>query len=72
MTDFSFSVLFVILIFTVFILPILIVYGHIGSVFINSVFLFLFFTGIWSSKEPVIITLTAILFTAQLSLRLLR
>ncbi|WPR76948.1 potassium channel family protein [Algoriphagus sp. NG3] len=72
MTDSSFSVLFVILVFTVFVLPILIVYGHIGSVFISSVFLFLFFTGIFSSKEPVLIILTAILFTAQLSLRLVR
>ncbi|MDR7132792.1 hypothetical protein J2X69_005166 [Algoriphagus sp. 4150] len=72
MTDSSFSVLFVILVFTVFILPILIVYGHMGSIFINSVFLFLFFTGIWSSKKPSLIALTTILFIAQLSLRLLR
>lgn len=72
LTDASFSILFLILVFTVFILPILIVYGHIESVFINSVFLFLFFTGIFSSKKPVLITLTTILFIGQVSLRLLR
>lgn len=72
LTDASFSLLLVILIFTVFILPILIDYGKVEIIFVNTVFLFLFFTGIWSSREKGLIILTSLLFIAQLGLRMLR
>jgi hypothetical protein len=60
------------LIFTVFILPVLIEYGHMNMFFVNSVFLFLFFTGIWSSDNKFLIVLTLLLFLCQLTLRILR
>lgn len=72
LTDASFSLLLVILVFTVFILPILIDYGKVQPIFVNTVFLFLFFTGIWSSKDRRLIILTSSLFVAQLGLRILR
>lgn len=71
-SDASFSLLLVILIFTVFILPILIDYGKVETIFVNTVFLFLFFTGIWSSRHRGLILLTSLLFMTQLILRLLR
>ena len=72
LTDASFAVLLVILLFTVFVLPILIEYEHVHAFFVNSVFLFLFFTGIWSSRNKILVALTAILFMTQLGLRVLR
>jgi hypothetical protein len=62
----------VVLVFIVFILPILIDYGKVESIFVNSVFLFLFFTGIWSSQDKRLILLSSLLFFAQLGLRILR
>lgn len=72
LTDASFGFLLLILLFTVFVLPILIEYGHVNPIFVNSVFLFLFFTGIWSSRNRFIIFFTTSLFFLQLGLRLLR
>jgi hypothetical protein len=72
LSDASFSLLLVILIFTVFILPILISYQKVDAIFVNLVFLFMFFTGIWSSRQKSLIVITSILFTVQLGLRLLR
>ncbi len=72
LTDASFSLLLVILIFTVFILPILIDYGKVETIFVNTVFLFLFFTGIWSSRQKGLIILTTLLFFIQLGLRIIR
>ncbi len=72
LTDASFGLLLLILVFTVFILPILIEYERVHFIFVNTVFLFLFFTGIWSSKEKFLIFLTSGLFFTQLGLRLLR
>jgi hypothetical protein len=72
LADASFGLLLLILLFTVFVLPILIEYGHVNPIFVNSVFLFLFFTGIWSSRNRFIVFFTASLFFLQLVLRLLR
>lgn len=72
LTDASFAVLLIILLFTVFVLPILIEYGHVHAFFVNSVFLFLFFTGIWSSRNRLLVGLTSILFVTQLGLRIVR
>ncbi|MFL0683287.1 MAG: hypothetical protein ACJLTB_08665 [Algoriphagus aquaeductus] len=72
LTDASFVVLLVTLIFTVFFLPVLIEFGQMDVFFVNLVFLFLFFTGIWSSTNTFLMVLTSLLFVAQLVLRLLR
>ena len=72
LNDASFLALLLILIFTVFILPVLIEYGHVNMLFVNLVFIFLFFTGIWSSDNRFLIFLTTILFLCQLALRILR
>ena len=72
LNDASFLALLLILLFTVFILPVLIEYGHINMLFVNLVFIFLFFTGIWSSDNKFLIFLTTILFLCQLALRILR
>lgn len=72
LNDASFVVLMVTLLFTVFVLPILIDYGQVSMLFVNVVFMFLFFTGIWSSDSKLLIWLTSLLFFAQLVLRILR
>jgi hypothetical protein len=72
LNDASFVVLMVALLFTVFVLPILIDYGHVKVLFVNIVFMFLFFTGIWMSNNKLLIGLTTILFSSQLVLRILR
>lgn len=72
LNDISFVALLGILVFTVFLLPVLIEYGHFNLFFVNLVFLFLFFTGIWSSNNPYLIGITAFLFFCQLTLKLLR
>lgn len=72
LNDVSFVVLLVALVFTVFILPVMIEFGHINMFYVNSVFIFLFFTGIWSSDNKFIIILTLFLFLCQLALRILR
>ncbi|MDF2157839.1 potassium channel family protein [Algoriphagus sp. CAU 1675] len=72
LTDASFGLQLLILIFTAFALPILIEYGHVEMLFVNLVFLFLFFTGIFSARERFLIFLTSGLFFTQLGLRLLR
>ncbi|WP_339879688.1 potassium channel family protein [uncultured Algoriphagus sp.] len=72
LTDASFAILLLILLFTVFVLPILIEYGHVNAIFVNTVFLFLFFTGIWSSRYRILVVVTTVLFLAQLGLRILR
>lgn len=72
LNDASFVVLLVALVFTVFVLPILIDYGHVKMLFVNIVFIFLFFTGIWISDNKLLISLTTILFLCQLVLRIVR
>ncbi len=71
-SDVSFAVLLGLLIFTTFVLPVLIEYDLVHEVFVNGVFLFLFFTGIWSSRRRVLIIITATLFVFQLLLRIFR
>ena len=70
--DLSFVVLLLVLLFIVFILPVLIEYGHLDMFFVNLVFIFLFFTGIWSCNNRFLVLLTSSLFIAQVTLKLLR
>ena len=72
LNDFSFVTLLIALIFTVFVLPVLIEYGHVSLLFVNLVFLFLFFTGIFSSSNRFLVFLTTTLFVLQVGLRILR
>lgn len=72
LNDASFVILLIVLLFTVFVLPVLIEYGHIDMIYVNLVFLFLFFTGIWSSRNSSIILVTSLLFLTQVTLRILR
>ncbi|MDP4656017.1 MAG: potassium channel family protein [Algoriphagus sp.] len=70
--DLSFVVLLLVLLFIVFILPILIEYGHLDMFIVNLVFIFLFFTGIWSCNNRSLVVVTASLFLAQVTLKFLR
>ncbi|AMQ57174.1 potassium channel family protein [Algoriphagus sanaruensis] len=72
LNDISFLLLLVVLVFTAFVLPVLIEYGHIDMVYVNLVFIFLFFTGIWSSNNQGLILITSSLFLTQIVLRILR
>ena len=67
-----FVVLLLVLLFIVFILPILIEYGHLDMFIVNLVFIFLFFTGIWSCNNRSLVVVTASLFLAQVTLKFLR
>lgn len=70
--DISFLVLLVVLVFIVFVLPVLIEYGHVIMIFVNLVFILLFFTGIWSCNNRKLVILTTTLFLMQVTLKLLR
>lgn len=72
LTEVSIVILVIALLFTVFILPILIELDYVGILFVNTVFILLFFIGIWSSDTKVLVFLTSLLFFIQLSLRILR
>lgn len=72
LTEISIIALLISLIFTVFFLPILIELGHVNFFFVNAVFVFLFFVGIWSSDTRLLVFFTSFLFLVQLSLRILR
>lgn len=72
LNDASFVILLIVLLFTVFVLPVLIEYGQIDMILVNLVFLFLFFTGIWSSSNAFLIVFTSLLFLTQVTLRILR
>lgn len=72
LADTSFVLLFFILLFLVFVLPVLIEYDIVDNLFISTSFLFLFFTGIWSTRERVLVVLTSVLFVSQLVLRIVR
>jgi hypothetical protein len=72
LTDLSIKVLLGALLFTVFFLPILIETGGVSFIFVNTVFIFIFFIGIWSSDSKLMVLFTSLLFFTQLSLRILR
>ncbi|MHA7128564.1 potassium channel family protein [Algoriphagus namhaensis] len=72
LTDASFVLLFFILLFLVFVLPILIDYGVVDNLFVSTAFLFLFFTGIWSTREKGLVILTTTLFISHVVLRIIR
>lgn len=72
LTELSIVILLIALIFTVFFLPILIEFGHVNFIFVNTVFILLFFIGIWSSDTKILVFFTSLLFLVQLTLRIMR
>lgn len=72
LTEISIIALLISLLFTVFFLPILIELGYVNFIFVNTVFIFLFFVGIWSSSTKGLVYFTSLLFLIQLSLRIMR
>jgi hypothetical protein len=72
LSDASFLTLLIMLIFIVFVMPVLIDLGYDSILFLNIMFIALFFTGIFSAKENILIVLTTTLFFAHVILKLIR
>jgi len=71
-SDASFISLLVMLLFTVFILPILIDSERENALFLNFMFISLFFIAIFSSKDPTITIASTTMLAIHLFLRLIR
>lgn len=71
-SDTSFITLLVMLIFMVFIMPVLIEGGSVDILFLNVLFLALYFIGIFSSKDKWNIYLSSFLFFAHVILLMIR
>ncbi|ERM81459.1 hypothetical protein P872_09925 [Rhodonellum psychrophilum GCM71 = DSM 17998] len=71
-SDTSFVTLLIMLLFTVFVLPVMIDTESESTLFLNIMFVSLFFAGIFSSKEPAMIVITSTLFLAHVILKLIR
>lgn len=71
-SDTSFVTLLIMLLFTVFVLPVMIDTESDSTLFLNIMFMALFFIGIFSSKEPSLVILTSLLFLAHVILKLIR
>lgn len=71
-SDTSFITLLGMLIFMVFVLPVLIEYNVISIIFMNMLFLVLYFIGIFSSKDRWMVYLSSVLFVAHLVLQMIR
>jgi hypothetical protein len=68
--DASFMALLAVMIFTLFILPVLMEVGYADSFLMNTMLLIIFFVGIWSAYTRFTLVMSAILFSAHLLLRL--
>ncbi|MFD2035345.1 potassium channel family protein [Belliella marina] len=71
-SDVSFPALLIMLIFTVFILPVYIEYQKDATLFLNIMLILLFFVGIFSSHEKPYLILSSVLLLLHISLRLIR
>lgn len=72
LSDASFVTLLLMLVFIVFVMPVLIDLGYDSILFLNIMFIALFFTGIFSAKENILILITTILFFTHVVLKLIR
>ncbi len=72
LSDTSFITLLVMLIVMVFVMPVLIESGAVNVIILNSLFLGLYFIGIFSSREMWIVYLSSILFVSHVVLQLIR
>ncbi len=68
--DASFMALLAVMIFTLFILPVLMEVGYADSFLMNTMLLIIFFVGIWSAYTRFTLVMSAILFSVHLLLRL--
>lgn len=71
-SDVSFLALLAMLIFTVFIIPVIIEYQKDATLFLNFMLISLFFIGIFSAKERAYVILASSLFLLHILLRLIR
>lgn len=71
-SDTSFITLLGMLIFMVFVLPILLEYGAISIPIMNMLFLVLYFIGIFSSRDRWMVYLASVLFIVHLVLQMIR
>jgi uncharacterized membrane protein len=72
LADASFVTLLIMLVTAVFILPIIMELGGRGVLLFNILLLSVFFSGIFSTRNPGLIALSTILFGIHLALRLIR
>lgn len=72
MRDASFTALFFMLFFTLFILPAFIDMSVEGILLLDVMLLILFFTGIWSAQTPWLVILSATFFVIHLVLKMIR
>lgn len=72
LSDASFITLLIMLVFIVFVMPVIIDMGYNSIIFLNIMFIALFFTGIFSTKENSLIVITIILFFTHVVLKLIR
>jgi hypothetical protein len=72
LADASFVTLLVMLITAVFVLPVVMEFTRHGVLLFNALLLSVFFSGIFSTRNPWLIALSAVLFTIHLALRLIR
>jgi hypothetical protein len=72
LSDASFITLLIMLVFIVFVMPVIIDMGYNSIIFLNIMFIALFFTGIFSTKENSLIVITIILFFNHVVLKLIR
>lgn len=71
-SDVSFLALLAMLIFTVFVIPVIVEYQKDATFFLNFMLISLFFIGIFSAKEKSYIILSSILLLFHIILRLIR
>lgn len=71
-SDASFLSLFLMLFATVFFLPVVIDNEHESTVFLNFMFVLLFFVGVFSSKDKVFLALSISLLSVHIVLKLIR
>lgn len=71
-SDASFVTLLLILFFIVFVMPLLIDHEYDSVLFLNIMFIVLFFIGIFSAKDKPLIVLTSILFLSHVVLKFIR
>jgi hypothetical protein len=72
LADASFLTLLIVLIAAVFVLPVVMEFSRHGVLLFNVLLLSVFFSGIFSTRSPGLIGLSAVLFSIHLALRLIR
>lgn len=71
-SDASFLTLFLMLLSTVFLLPVMIENEHESAKLLNLMFVFLFFVGVFSSRDKIFVILSTSLLSVHIVLKLIR